>query len=506
MPLPRRLLTAFRLPSEWWLALILLLANAWFLFGFLRAIPYPVGDDPGLHTTLVGELLRRNTTKFEIPIFPQVHTPFPARSATALLGWKIGHLFHLTDPLVISIGLAAGLFALSTLLVFWLAALLTGEPLAALAAALFWGWAHWGQEVFWEGGYDQITSLPLYFGLLIALVYAYRKPRWPAFLAVGFFLAALFKLHQLTFFVGLVTTATSGLLWAKTKLRLWPWSGLIAATIIGLGLAFRFGGAYFPLIKTGIPINTLLSVGEGIHQVIPLLMIAGLVLLVTRYPTWVTGLILVPILISQAGLLDFGFYPFRFNVYAVAALALLIAFALSWGMKYLRHTHALLPLLAFLFVLMLTTPLQARYDFNYRHYLTDQQTAPASIILDETYRGFLWIRDHLPADSNIAAPYKWGYYLAAVSGRKVTLNDAVGGDSRDNRYPYAQLVDRLYRTKDAHEAADLAHQAGVTHVFLDASFRQNPDRYPDYQLAKFADQNWFQPVYSGGRVVIYEVH
>jgi hypothetical protein len=485
----------------------LAIANAVALFLFLRnGAPFPIGDDPGYHTTLVNELLRHDfKTDFTLPIFPQVETPFPLRAITPFLAAALARTMGITDPFLPSITLAAGALALSSLVLYLLAARVTRSRWAALVAALFFSWAKWGQEAFWEGNYDQLTSLPI---LLFALYSLWRwtERRQLLWLALtGALLAVLRIAHEFSFLLGLTTVAATVVITYFPSQNRPATLALLGGTVLVL-VPFLLHAipSYFVPMGSSYPLPLLLSAAEGVQPVVAALAAIGVVLSF-RQPG-LAALILLPLFFSQMGLLELPLYPFRFNLYAMAAIGLALAVAaaalyraveVSWGRG--------LSIGALVLMLAILIPSQYAHVTGLRLDLTREDHPAGTMPLYADIAAFSWLGTHVPTPANVAAPMKWGYYLPAVSGHAVTLDDAVGGDARDNRHIYAKAVRALYETEYAEDAAVTAREIGVTHVFVGKMFVQQPDRYASYRLGKFDDAEYFTKVYDVNDARIYAV-
>ncbi|MFA6553848.1 MAG: hypothetical protein WCT27_05500, partial [Patescibacteria group bacterium] len=138
-------------------------------------------------------------------------------------------------------------------------------------------------------------------------------------------------------------------------------------------------------------------------------------------------------------------------------------------------------------------------------WVSGQKNNPSSVILDQDVSAFRWLGDNSDKSAVAVAPFKWGYYLPALSGRKVILDTAVGGDARDARYPYAVKAQKMFATVSSQEASGLAKDLEASYVVWDASITRFPDRYPSYVKNKFDNAEYFTKVYDRGTVAIYQV-
>jgi len=481
------------------------------LVAFLVSLShYPVGDDPGYNTSILRAILDQGKLRAEVPFFPQLHQVYGGgRYVTMFILVFIVRLFHIQNIFLVPTYFAIFCMASSLIFIFLITYTWLNSRLAALFSILLLAFNHWFQANFWEGSYEQYTGL-LFLTILIyfLLLWTKKKNHWLLLFSL-ILLGLLYKTHQLGFLVGAAIFMTTFFFYFRTALR--PkyiiLVSFLSLSVIGL-LFYLIQPGYFAPNNVVYPLPKMLSQSEGIPYLLLIMFaISAAIMLFQKKNIVIFSWLVTAFIFSQSMLLGVPFYAFRFNVYFVVALAVIsgvIVIYLRQGLNNLgrRMNLSLIISLTALFLIIFC------YEFSYIHglasWLTNQKKNPFSVILAEDVKAFKWLGDNSAENSVAAAPFKWGYYLPALSGRKVVLNDAVGGDSRDVRFPLAAKAQMIFASHSSTEARNLALDLGVTYIVWDASITRFPNSYA-YDKNKFADSNYFEKVYDKETVTIYKV-
>lgn len=500
-----------KLTLERIIPIVILFAIISSVFLFLVSVSkYPAGDDPGYHTSILRYLINNEDIHFSLPFFPQIGTPYgEERFVTNIFLTVVSKITGIYDVFVLTIYFAAFCLSASLLFVYFIIHDWTRSNIIALLSIMFLGFSKWYQENFWEGSYDQYTGLFI-LSAIIFLLYRWNQNKRLIYLGVSVFLiAVLYKTHELGFLIALSLFSISFILHLKHAGRIW----LYYAVMIGYFgavflLYYLYQPGYFAISDTGYLVPKMLGVGEGTPQIAFNVILLGFIflLLFTRNVLLFAWLGITYIF-SQSFLFGVPFYAYRFNVYFIQAGAILFASALYFILRFIRsyqiHRYARLTII-FAGVAVIF-PFQFIYINGLSSWIVSQERNPASVILKEDMEAFRWIKDHTPKDAIILAPLKWGYYLPAIAERSVVLNDAVGGDQRDNRWNIAKIGTEIYTTTSAHIAQSRAKEIGVKYILWDASIFRFPYRYGGYQRVKFENMRSFSKVYEKNNVYIYEV-
>ena len=500
-----------KLVSKKILSAIILFAIASSVFLFLVSVsPYPAGDDPGYHTSILRYLINNEDVYFPIPFFPQLGALYgEGRFVTNIFLTAVSKIIGIDDVFILTIYFAAFCLSASLLFVYFIIQDWTRSSAIALLSIAFLGFSKWYQENFWEGSYDQYTGL-LILSAFIFLLYRWHQNKKFIYLGVSIFLiTVLYKTHELGFLIALSLLVIIFFLYLKHVGRMWVY---YVVTIGYFGAAFLlyyfYQPGYFAVSNTGYLIPNMLGVEEGTPQIAFHIILFGFIfsLLFTRN-VFLFAWLGIAYIFSQSFLFGVPFYAFRFNVYFLQTIAVLFATAVHFILEFMRghqiHRYARL---AIVFVgVAVIFPFQFIYINGLSSWIMSQQINPASVILEEDVDAFRWIKERTPENGVILAPLKWGYYLPAIAERSVVLNDAVGGDQRDNRWNIAQIGTEIYTTTSASVAQSRAREIGVKYILWDASIFRFPDRYHGYQRAKFENLKNFSKIYEKNNVYIYEV-
>jgi hypothetical protein len=273
---------------------------------------------------------------------------------------------------------------------------------------------------------------------------------------------------------------------------------------VGLGMVFALRPAYFAANGIQYPLPQMLSADEGTQTIALVAIGIGLlVFLLRRFRFELFAYLAIAFMLSQSAYLGSMFYPYRFNMYFMQGVALLIAVFVHGAIRLGRRSgnRLVAPSLVIAVWAFMVVP-QVLHIRGLGLWITGQQKNPMSVVLDDDVAMYRWIAGHTPKTSVIAAPFKWGYYLPAIAERSVVMDTAVGGDSRDARYQLAGDVSALYGTTSAADASARGKTLGVQYVFWDASFT----RYgTGYSRTKFNDTKYFKLVHRINAASLYEV-
>lgn len=490
---------------------IILFAIISSVFLFLISVSkYPAGDDPGYHTSILRYLINNEDVHFAIPFFPQLGTLYgEERFVTNIFLATVSKITGVADVFVLTIYFAAFCLSASLVFIYFIIRDWFQSNAIALLSIVFLGFSKWYQENFWEGSYDQHTGLFI-LSAVIFLLHRWHQNKKSIYLGVSIFLiAVLYKTHELGFLIALSLFSILFLLYLKQtgRIRLYyiVMIGYFSAAFL---LYYLYQPGYFAISNTGYPVPKMLGIEEGTPQIAFQIILFGFILslLYTRNIFLFAWLGIVYIF-SQSFLFGVPFYAYRFNVYFIQAGAILFAATLYFILEFIRshQIHRYARLATVFACIVIIFPVQFVYISGLSSWITSQNNNPASVILEEDIEAFYWIRDHTSKDDAVLAPLKWGYYLPAIAERGVVLNDAVGGDQRDNRWNMARIGTEIYQTNSASIAQSMAKEIGVRFVLWDASISRFPDRYHGYQRAKFENTNKFSKVYEKNKVYIYEI-
>ncbi|MFH0829357.1 MAG: hypothetical protein V1907_04235 [Candidatus Kerfeldbacteria bacterium] len=467
--------------------------------------PYPAGDDPGYHTSVVKYLMLERNIRFTMPFFPQLGQLWGSeRFVTPVFLAAFGTLSGYTDVFRMTIAFAALCIALALIPLYLLVAdWLKSRPVAILAIA-YLAFSKFYLENFFEGSYEQMTGLLLVSWVLYAQYrwIATRNDRWLV-LSLGL-TGMLVKTHELGFLVALLYVAVTsvyavGQRWGAK----WRAIALVVVTA-GFGTVFALRPAYFAANAIQYGIRPMLSTGEGTPTIALVAVgIGTIIFLVRRFRFELFAYLAIAFMLSQSAYLGSMFYPFRFNVYFMQGVAILFAVFVHSVVQLGRRSgnRLIVPSLVIAMWAFMVVP-QVLHVRGLGLWITGQEKNPASVILDDDVSMYQWIAGNTPKTSVIAATFKWGYYLPAIAERAVVMDTAVGGDSRDARYQLAGQVGTLFVTTSAADAAARAKALGVQYVYWDASFA----RYgTGYSRAKFNDTKYFKEVHRINEASLYEV-
>jgi len=467
--------------------------------------PYPAGDDPGYHTSVLKYLLLDRTVHFKMPFFPQLGQVWGSeRFVTPVFLAAFGTVTGIRDVFAMTIAFAALCAALALIPLYLLLADWLRSRTAAIAGIAYLAFSKFYLANFFEGSFEQYTGL-LFVSWVLYAQYRWIRTRNDRWLIVSLGLTGmLVKTHELGFLVALLFVAVTsvyaiGQRWGAK----WRAVALVVTTV-GLGLVFALRPAYFAVngIQYGIP--DMLSADEGTQTIALVAIGIGLlVFLIKRFRFELFAYLAIAFMLSQSRYLGSMFYPFRFNMYFMQGVALLIAVFVH-GAIQLGHrsgNRLIAPSLIIAVWAFMVVP-QVLHIRGLALWITGQEKNPQSVILDDDVAMYQWIARHTPKTSVIAAPFKWGYYLPAVAERAVVMNDAVGGDSRDARYQLAGDVGTLYVTTSAVDASARAKALNVQYVFWDASFARFGT---GYSRTKFNDTKYFKLVHRVNEASLCEV-
>ncbi len=478
------------------------------VFVFLVSVSrYPAGDDPGFHTSVLRSLLTEERVDFALPYFPQLGQEWGSeRFVTKLFLTAVGKVTGVTDVFPLHIIFTALCATLALIPLYLLMTAWTRSRVAGYLLVLFLGFSKFYQENFWEGSYDQYTGL-LFVSVFLSALYRWFYEGRRSWLVVSVLLiAGLYKTHELGFLVALTLFLAAALY--RTWQR-WGWRiGLGAALLVTLvlGSAALLTPVYFQINTNDYPILKIMSSDEGIPLLTLLFAALGFVLTLFRkrasfFIVWLA----VAVAWSQSTYIGSPFYAFRFNMFFMQITMVLAVFAIMEVRSALRlqtqWQHAFFFGILFTFALL---P-QMNYTYGVASWVTSQERNPASVILEDDVAVFRWAGEHTERDAVFLAPFKWGYYLPAVAGRRVVLDEAVGGDSKDSRFALAQQGRSVYETPDATMAHRAARELGVQYIVWDASIARFPDRYTTYDEEKFRNPEFFTLLFERNDARLYKV-
>lgn len=467
--------------------------------------PYPAGDDPGYHTSILKYLLLNGSVQFQVPFFPQLEQAWGSeRFVTPVLLAAFGTVTGIRDVFAMTIAFAAVCAALALVPLYLLLADWLRSRVAAIAGITYLAFSKFYLANFLEGSFEQYT------GLLFVSWVLYAQYRWIAtrndrWLIVSLGLTGmLVKTHELGFLIALLFVATTtvyavGQRWGA------KWGAIaLAASAVGLGAVFALRPAYFALNGIQYPVPQMLSTGEGTPTIALIAIGIGLVaFLMKRFRFELFAYLAIAFMLSQSMYLGSMFYPFRFNMYFMQGAALVFAVFVQSALQLGRRTgnRLIVPSLVVAVWAFMVVP-QVLHIRGLALWITGQEKNPMSVILKDDVEMYQWIARYTPQASVIAAPFKWGYYLPAIAERSVLIDTAVGGDSRDSRYQLAGEVGTLYVTTSAADASARAKALGVQYVFWDASFARFGT---GYSRTKFNDTKYFKEVHRVNEASLYEV-
>lgn len=490
-------------------SLLTLVAIVGAVFLFVVSIsPYPAGDDPGFHTSVLAYLLDRSEVRFELPYFPQLQQLWGAeRFVTKIALVTLSRLTGVTDVFQLHITFTAFFLSAALVPMYLLMTRMTRSTLSAAVGITFLGFTKFYQENFLEGSYDQYTGL-LLLSVLVYGLFRWRESRGGSWLILATILVGvLYKTHELGFLVGLSLYVLSLIEFAHQAFaRKGLFLSVTGVTLL-LGVLGYLKPQSFVISGISYPIKVILSSAEGVTTIAGAFILIGFGLLLTKkHNSAVLAWLLVTVVFTQSSLLGSPFYAFRFNLYLLQVFSVLIALAIAQLLQFLRRVSRIQQLLVVTVVLGLIIIPQIRHVTLLGRWITSQRINPISVILTEDVEAFRWIRDNTPPSAIILASFKWGYYLPALSRRSVVIDEAVGGDSRDSRFELAEKAKSVYETADARLAYETAKKLGVSYVVWDAALTRFRKNYrPFYVQDKFNDPKYFQNVYAKSGVYIYEV-
>ena len=476
------------------------------LMVFLVTIsPYPAGDDPGYHTSVLKYLLLDHTVNFKMPFFPQLGQVWGSeRFVTPVLLAAFGMVTGIRDVFAMTITFAALCGALALIPLYLLLADWLRSRTAAIAGIAYLAFSKFYLANFFEGSYEQYTGL-LFVSWVLYAQYrwiATRNDRW-LIISLGF-TGILVKTHELGFLVALLFVVSTSV-YAVGQRWSAKWGAIaLAASTVGLGTVFALRPAYFTPNGMQNGIRQMLSTSEGTQTIaLVAIGIGMLVFLMKRFRFELFAYLVIAFMLSQSAYLGSPFYSFRFNMYFMQSVAILFAVFFHAVIQLGRRSGNRLIVPSFVVVVwaLMVVP-QVLHIRGLGLWVTGQEKNPLSVILDDDIAMYQWIARYTPQESVIAAPFKWGYYLPAIAERAVVIDVAVGGDSRDARYQLAGEVGALYATTSAADASTRAKILDVQYVFWDASFVRFGT---GYSRAKFNDVKYFREVHRINGASLYEV-
>jgi hypothetical protein len=472
---------------------------------------YPVGDDPGFTTSILRSIVEQGKVRAEVPFFPQLHQVYgEGRYLTLAFLALIVQIFRMQNFFMLPTYFAIGCMAATLIFIFLITWTWLRSRVAALFSIAFLIFNKWFQANFWEGSYEQYAGLLILVAFIYFLMQWYRKKSYWMLLVSVLLLVMLYQTHQLGFLIGSTIFMTALFFYFRGVFRK-KYTLLIAiAAIFFTGLLFYLARpGYFAVTNVGYPLPTMLSRSEGIPYLLLLIyVISVIIMLFKKKNVILSAWLFISLIFSQSMLIGVPFYAYRFNVYFIVALSVISGVIVSYAQERLNNPARLRKIYVVV-CLAISIPLIITDEFSYIHgiaaWVTNQKTNPSSVILDEDVSAFRWLGNNSSKDSVAVVPFKWGYYLPALSGRKAILDNAVGGDTRDARYPYAVRAQKIYTATSSEEALALAKDLEADYVVWDASITRFPDRYPGYVKNKFDNAEYFTKVYDRDTVAIYKV-
>lgn len=467
--------------------------------------PYPAGDDPGYHTSVLKYLLLEHTVSFDMPFFPQLGQVWGSeRFVTPVFLAAFGTVTGIRDVFAMTIAFVALCAALALIPLYLLLADWLKSRTAAIVGIAYLAFSKFYLANFFEGSFEQYTGL-LFVSWVLYAQYRWLATRNDRWLIVSLGLTGmLIKTHELGFLVALLFVAVTAVYGIG---RRWgaKWRAITLAVVtVGLGAVFALRPAYFAPNAIQYGVRDMLSTDEGTQTIALVAIGIGLfVFLIKRFRFELFAYLAIAFMLSQSAYLGSMFYPFRFNMYFMQGVAILFAVFVRSAMQLGRHTgnRFIVPSLMVAVWVFMVVP-QVMHIRGLGLWITGQEKNPQSVILDDDVAMYRWIAGHTPKESVIAAPFKWGYYLPGIAERAVVIDTAVGGDSRDARYELAGKVGMLYAATSAADASARAKELGVHYVFWDASFT----RYGTwYSRLKFDDKAYFKEVHRVNEASLYEV-
>ncbi len=470
--------------------------------------PYPAGDDPGYHTSVLKYLLLNRAVNFEVPFFPQLGQVWGSeRFVTPVLLAAFGMVTGIRDVFAMTIAFAAVSAALALVPLYLLLADWLRSRTAAIAGIAYLAFSKFYLANFLEGSFEQYTGL-LFVSWVIYTQYRWIATRNDRWLVVSLGLTGvLAKTHELGFLVAVLFVVTTSVFAIRQRWgRKWFAIALTGSTV-AIGTFFALRPAYFAANEIQYGIRQMLSTGEGTPTIaLVAIGIGAVVFLTRRFQFELFAYIAIAFMLSQSAYLGSSFYPFRFNMYFMQGAALLFAVFVQSAVQLGRRSgnRLIVPSLMIAVWAFMVVP-QVLHVRKLGLWITGQTENPASVILNDDVTMYAWIARHTPPTSVIAAPFKWGYYLPALAERAVVMDDAVGGDNRDARYQLAGEARALYTTTSAAEAAARAKALGVQYVYWGASIARFKDNYTGYSRVKFNDAEYFKEVHRVNEASLYEV-
>ncbi|MFA6553692.1 MAG: hypothetical protein WCT27_04660, partial [Patescibacteria group bacterium] len=434
---------------------------------------YPVGDDPGFTTSMLRSIVEQGKLRAEVPFFPQLHQVYgEGRVVTLGILAIIARVFSIQDIFMLPTYFAIGCIGASLILIFLITMTWLESRAAALFSVLFLAFNKWFQANFWEGSYEQYTGLLV----LVAMIYClmlWQKKKSRKFLVLsGLLLGLLYFTHQLGFLIGATVFMTTFFFYFRTFFRTKYTVLMTSLAVVAVAtLFYLLSPGYFAVNTVGYPIPAMLSSSEGTPYLLLLVFIVAVVLILFQKKNIILmSWLFISLIFSQSMLIGVPFYAYRFNVYFIVALAVISGIVVQYVQQHVKNP--LRPAMAYM-LLCLAALVQFIVvdEFNYIHgiaaWVSGQKNNPSSVILDQDVAAFRWLGDNSDKSAVAVAPFKWGYYLPALSGRKVILDTAVGGDARDARYPYAVKAQKMFATVSSQEASGLAKDLEASYVVWD---------------------------------------
>ena len=478
------------------------------LFVFLLTIsPYPAGDDPGYHTMVIKYLMLNHDMHFTMPFFPQLGQLWGSvRFVTPLVVSTFATVTGITDVFRLSIGFAALCAALALIPVYLLIAQWLRSRTVAVLAVAYLAFSKFYLANFFQGSYEQYTGA-LFLSWVLYAQYRWTTTKAIRWLWTGIALAAvLYKTHELGFLVAVLFVLVSTLNAVRVRWGLRWFIPALVLSMTALGAFMALNDTYFAASMIDYPVRKMLGTDEGTPAIaVVLLAIGAAVFLLRRFQFEVLAYFGIALMLSQSAFLGSSFYPYRFNLYFLQAVALLIAVALDLLLRSVRRLRGIsVPIVILLFMSLIVIP-QYLHIRGLGLWITGQKRNPESVVLADDVAMYRWIKDHTPKDAIFAAPFKWGYYLPAIAERSVVVDDAIGSDSRDVRWNLAGQTAQLFVEPSAEKAAALAKQLNVRYVLWDAIFSKYPENHRAYDQEKFGDPAYFREANRINNTVLYEV-
>lgn len=492
------------------IASIILVASG-LVFFLVSMSHYPVGDDPGFNTSVLRSIVEQKTLHAEIPFFPQLHQTYgDSRYVTLAVLGLVASIFNVQNILILPTYFAIFCMALTLVFVFLITKIWLNSRIAGLFSIVLLAFNRWFQANFWDGSYEQYTGLLVLVALIYCILLWTKKKNYWFLLLCFLLLGLLYITHQLGFLIGSTIFITTVFFYFRTALRPRYIILITLSALFSIGLIFYLiRPGYFTINGLGYPLPAMLSQSEGIpYLLLIVFVISTAIMLFKKTNIVIFSWLIISFIFSQSMLLGVPFYAYRFNIYFIVDASVIsgvIVTSMRQGLNNSARRSKFYVIISLAILIMVIFIKEFNYIHGVASWLTNQKNNPASIILVEDISAFKWLGKNSDKDEVAVAPFKWGYYLPALSGRKVVLDNAVGGDSRDARYPLAMKVQKIYTSKSANEAHDIAKDLEATFIVWDSSISRFPARYPGYTKNKFADLKYFEKVYDKDTVSIYKV-